>query len=391
MRMRRRSVGLVCVALFASLSLVACSKDKSSDTTVAPVAETTAAPTETTAAADTTAAAETTAAADTSATATETTAAASGTSAAPSTAGGDQAWNMVTDQAGLGDKGFNDLAFAGLQKAATEIGGKAKAIESSEQAQYVPNLQQSVDSGATMTVGVGFLITDAMVEVASKNADAKFVLIDAVAADKAGTPLPNVASVTFKENEGAYLAGIIAGKTTKTNKVGFVGGLEIPPVVRFLKGFEAGMKSVNPTATMQVAYVGNFADAAKAKELSKGYYDGGADIVFEVAGLGGLGAYEEAKTRGPGFWVVGTDTCKDQLAPDNYLTSATKDVSGAVFKEAKAIGDGTFKGGAVTLGLAEDGVGVCQATFSKLPKDIQDAVTKATADVKAGTVVVPDK
>lgn len=389
MSMRRRGFALAGVALFASLSLVACSKDKSSDTTVAAPVDTTVAAVDTTvAAADTTAAA-----AETTAAATETTApaAAETTVAAVPAGGADRAWNMVTDQAGLGDKGFNDLAYAGLQKAASEFGGKAKAIESSEQAQYVPNLQQSVDSGATMTVGVGFLITDAMVEVATKNPDAKFVLIDAVAADKAGTPLSNVASVTFKENEGAYLAGIIAGKTTKTNKVGFVGGLEIPPVVRFLKGFEAGMKSVNPAATMQVAYVGNFADAAKAKELSKGYYDGGADIVFEVAGLGGLGAYEEAKSRGPGFWVIGTDTCKDQLAPDNYLTSATKDVSGAVFSEAKAITEGSFKGGALTLGLAEDGVGVCETTFSKLPQGVQDAVTKAKVDIKAGTVIVPDK
>ena len=219
--------------------------------------------------------------------------------------GGDYRWVMVTDQAGLGDQGFNDLAFAGVTQAAEELGGEAEAIESSEQAQYVPNLQQAVDSGATMTVGVGFLIVDAMVEVAQANPDARFVLIDAVAADEAGAPLPNVQSVTFREQEGAYLIGIIAGMTTKTNKIGFAGGLEIPPVVRFLRGFEQGLASVNPEATVEVAYVGNFEDPAATKELASGFYDSGADIVFEVAGLGGLGAYEEATERGAGFWVMG--------------------------------------------------------------------------------------
>jgi basic membrane protein A len=307
-------------------------------------------------------------------------------SAAPA---GDFSWVMVTDQAGLGDQGFNDLAYAGIQSAASEIGGKAQAIESTEQAQYVPNLTQAVEDGASLTVGVGFLITDAMVEVATANPDANFVMIDAVAADDAGTPLPNVASVTFKENEGAYLAGIIAGKTTKTNKIGFVGGLEIPPVVRFLKGFEAGLASVNPDATMDVAYVGGFDDPAKAKELTAGYYDAGADIVFEVAGAGGLGAYEEAKSLGPDHWVIGTDTCKDQLAPDNFLTSATKDVSGTVLKEAHAVADGTFEGGAVSLGLADDAVGVCDTTFSSLPADVQSAVTDAKVAIADGSITVP--
>ncbi|MCU1377398.1 MAG: family transporter substrate-binding protein [Acidimicrobiales bacterium] len=310
--------------------------------------------------------------------------------ASPTTgAGKDYQWVMVTDQAGLGDQGFNDLAYAGITKSAKDLGGTGKALESSEQAQYVPNLQQAVDDGASLVVGVGFLITDAIVEVAQASPNAHFLSIDNVAADKDGTPLPNVASVTFKENEGAYLAGVIAGLTTKTNKIGFAGGLEIPPVVRFLKGFQAGLKSVNPKATVNVAYVGGFGDAAKTKELAAGYYDDGADIVFEVAGAGGLGAYEEAKARGAGHWVIGTDTCKDALAPDNFLTSATKDVSGAVEREAKAVADGSFKGGVHNLGLAEDSVGVCQKTFGSLPKTIQDAVTKATADIKSGAITVP--
>lgn len=304
--------------------------------------------------------------------------------------GGSFIWTMVTDQAGLGDQGFNDLAYAGLQQAASELGGTAKVIESSEQAQYVPNLLQSVKDGAAMTVGVGFLITDAMVEAATANPDAKFVLIDAVAAGADGTPLSNVQSVTFKEQEAAYLAGIVAGLTTKTGKIGFVGGIEIPPVVRFLKGFEAGVASVNPDATVNIAYVGAFDDPAKGRQITASFYDQGADVVFEVGGLSGVGAYEEAKTRGKGFWVIGTDTCKNQLAPENFLTSATKDVAGAVFRAAKAVADGSFTGGIANLGLAEDGVGVCEKTFSSLPADVQQAVNTARDAIKAGTVTVPE-
>jgi basic membrane protein A len=330
-----------------------------------------------------------------SAKASTTAAATTGTTAAggggTTAAGKDYKWMMVTDQAGLGDKGFNDLAYAGIQKAAQQLGGTAKAIESSEQAQYVPNLQQTVSDKAALTVGVGFLITDAMSQVASANPNAKFVLIDAVAADKAGTPLTNVRSVTFKEQEGAYLVGIIAGMTTKTNKIGFVGGLEIPPVVRFLTGFKAGLASVNPSATVQTAYVGNFQDPAKGKELATNYFDTGSDIVFEVAGLGGTGAYEAAKAKGKGFWVIGTDTCKDQLAPDNYLTSATKDVGGEVFKAAQQVANGNFQGGAVNEGMAQNAVGVCDKTFGSLPANIQAAVNKARDDIKSGKVTVPEK
>jgi basic membrane protein A len=321
----------------------------------------------------------------------DTTAAPSATDADAPSGTGDYLWTMVTDQAGLGDQGFNDLAFEGLTQAADELGGEARVIESSEQAQYVPNLQQAVDDGADMTVGVGFLITDAIVEVAQANPDAAFVLIDAVAADADGAPLGNVTSVTFKEHEASYLAGIIAGLTTTTNRIGFAGGIEIPPVVRFLKGFEAGMLSVNPDATLQVAYSGSFDDPASVKQLAAGFYDSGADIVFEVAGLGGLGAYEEASERGEGFWVVGTDTCKVDLAPDNFLTSATKDVGGAVFRVAEEIAGGTFAGGVVELGLADDGVGVCEDNFADLPAEVQAAVEEAREQVASGEITVPSE
>ncbi len=304
-------------------------------------------------------------------------------------AGGDYVWTMVTDQAGLGDQGFNDLAKAGLDASAADLGGEVQVIQSTEQAQYVPNLQQAVDSGATVTTGVGFLLAEAMAEVALDNPDSFFTLIDAVATDADGVPLPNVAGVTFREQEASYLAGIAAGLTTETNKIGFVGGIEIPSVVRFLTGFEAGVASVNPDATVTTAYVGSFEDTAIASELTTAFYDDGADIVFEVAGAAGLAAYQVATERGEGFWVVGTDTCKDQLAPDNYLTSATKGVSEAVLIQNTAAADGTFEGGEISLGLAEGAVGLCEDTFGDLSAEITDLVAEAEAAIIDGSLVPP--
>jgi basic membrane protein A len=299
-------------------------------------------------------------------------------------------WTMVTDQAGLGDHGFNDLAKQGIDTSAKTLGGRAQVIQSSEQSQYVPNLQQAVAGGATVTTGVGFLLTDSISQVAQANPKAKFVLIDATATDKAGKPLPNVASVTFKEQQAAFLAGIISGMTTKTKKLGFIGGINSGPVTRFLSGFEAGVKEVDPQAHVNSAFLGNFTDSAKAKELANGFADAGADVVMESAGAGGVGVFDAAKALGAGHWVVSTDTCKQQLAPQNYLTSATKDVAGAVVREDKAAADGTFKGGLQQLGLEDNAVGVCDQTFSKLPANIQANVNKARAAIKAAKLTVPE-
>ena len=301
-------------------------------------------------------------------------------------------WVMVTDQAGLGDKGFNDLAWAGITRAAEELGGTAHVIQSTEQAQYVPNLQQAADGGASLTVGVGFLITDALEEVAQANPGSAFVLIDSVADDAGGSepgePLPNVQSVLFAEHEAAYLAGVVAGMTTVTGRVGFVGGMQIPPVQRFLSGLRQGVASVDPEAEVSAVWVGSFGDPVSGRELSAAEFDAGTDIVVEDAGLSGLGVFEEVETRGRGYWVIGTDTCKNLLAPDNHLTDATKDVAGAVFRAAQQVADGAFTGGVATLGLNGGFVGVCPDTFDDLSSEIREAVDAAASAIKSGEIQV---
>jgi len=301
----------------------------------------------------------------------------------------DYVWSMVTNAAGLGDQGFNDLAKLGVEASAEKLGGETLVIQSANQSQFVPNLQQAVDSGSTVTTGVGFGIRDALTQVAIANPDAKFTLIDAVAVDADKKPLANVASVTFREHEAAFLAGIAAAMTTKGTRVGFIGGMETPPVVRFLSGYEAGLHYVNPDIEVSVAFVGSFTEPAKAKELALGIYDLGADLIMDVAGGGGRGIFDAAKGMGDGYWVIGVDTCKGQFAPDNFLTSAVKDVAGAVVLENTKAAEATFAGGAVSLGLKEGAVGLCQDNIDTLSPEIMAKVEAATASILDGSMTVP--
>nr|WP_295463656.1 BMP family ABC transporter substrate-binding protein [Mesorhizobium sp.] len=307
----------------------------------------------------------------------------------PPASAADFVWSMVTNQAGLGDQGFNDLAKLGVETSAKELGGKPLVIQSSNQSQFVPNLKQAVDSGSTVTTGVGFGIRDALTEVALANPGAKFTLIDAVAVDKDKNPLPNVASITFREHEAAFLAGIAAAMTTKGTRVGFIGGMETPPVIRFLSGFEAGLRYIDPKIEVSATYVGSFTEPAKAKELALGIYDLGADLIMDVAGGGGRGIFDAAKGLGKGYWVIGVDTCKGQFAPDNFLTSAVKDVAGAVVYSNKAAANGTFKGGTVSLGLKEQAVGLCPDNIDTLSPEIIAKVEAATASILDGSLAVP--
>jgi basic membrane protein A and related proteins len=288
---------------------------------------------------------------------------------------------MVTDTAGLGDQNFNDLAKRGLDEAAAKLGVKTSVIESRDQAAYEPNLTQAAES-SDLTIGVGFLLTDAITDVAGQFADKKFLLIDSV------SDAPNVASVVFKEQEGAFLAGVVAAKMTKTNKLGVVGGQKIPPVVRYVVGFEAGAKSINPDIDVIVAYANTFDDPALGKELSLAQYNQGADIVFPVAGKTGVGSFDAAKEKGKGVWVIAADVDQSQLGADYQLAVARKGVDTAVFTVTKELVDGDFKGGVQSLGLKEDGVGL-ETPGNHVPQDVLALVDRYKAAIIAGALTVP--
>jgi basic membrane protein A len=290
---------------------------------------------------------------------------------------------MVTDTAGLGDQNFNDLANAGGEKAATDLGIDWKVIESVDIPSYVPNLTAGAEQGP-LTVGVGFLLTDAITSVASQFPDAHFAIIDAE------VDAPNVQSVLFKEHEAAFLGGVAAGLLTKTDKLGLIGGQRIPPVIRYEVGFRAGVESVNPDAEVVIAYADSFGDPDKGKELALAQFADGADIVFPVAGLTGVGAYSAvAELNKPGEqWVIGVDVTQDQNAPGFEYIVVRKGVDIGVYKVIEQEVNGNFTPGINRLGLAEGGVAF-EDPNNRVPADVANIVNDWQAKILDGSVVVP--
>jgi basic membrane protein A and related proteins len=288
---------------------------------------------------------------------------------------------MVTNIAGLGDQNFNDLAKAGLDRAIEELGVQGEVIESRDTASYIPNLTQAAEQ-SDLTVGMSFLLTEAITEVANQYPDKKFLLIDSV------SEAPNVQGVVFRENEGAFLSGVLAGLMTESNQLGVVAGQKIPPVVRYVVGFEAGAKSVNPDVKVVVAYADTFGDPALGKELTLAQYNQGVDIAFPVAGATGIGSFEAAKELGEGHWVIAADTDQSQLGAEHQLAVSEKGVDTALYLAVQQTVDGTFEGGEVSLGLAEDGVGLGHPHES-VPQEVLDAVAAYQQAIIDGTITVP--
>jgi basic membrane protein A len=290
---------------------------------------------------------------------------------------------MVTDTAGLGDQNFNDLAWGAINQAATDFGIEPKVIESVETAQYVANLTAAAEQ-SDLSVGVGFLLTEALTAVAEQFPDGKFLLIDSV------SEAPNVASILFKEQEAAFLAGVVAGLTTTTGQIGLVGGQRIPPVIRYEVGFIAGIRCVNAAAAdgISIAYADSFGDPALGKELALAQFNAGCDIVFPVAGLTGVGCYEAAKEKGPEFVVIGADTDQEHLAPGQQLCVARKGVDTAVYATIEAVVNDAFTPGTQLLGINEDGVGLGKPGAMVAAETLETAA-RYEAAIVAGTVVPP--
>ncbi len=300
---------------------------------------------------------------------------------------------LVTDVGGRGDQSFNDSALRGLEawaagmkfndgsyrplgtddrNATLPTGLQAevlplpitpKVLQSKAQEDYEPNLELLVESGADLVVGVGFMLENAVEGAAKRNPSAKFLLIDSPLLDEKGKPytLPNVKTVVFREDEGSFLVGALAGLLTQSGKVGFVGGMEIPLIKKFEAGFRQGVATTNPTAgaAMLIQYTGSFDNVAAGKQVAQDLYQKGADIVFHAAGSDGQGviaAAKEARAAGKKVYAIGVDSDQAHLAPDAVLTSMVKRVDLAVYRTVKSLTDGTFKGGDEVMGLKEGGV-----------------------------------
>ncbi|MCP4670101.1 MAG: BMP family ABC transporter substrate-binding protein [Desulfobacula sp.] len=292
---------------------------------------------------------------------------------------------MVTDVGGVNDQSFNQSAWEGLQRAQKELGIKAAYKESRQDADYAPNMETLTDANCDLIWGIGFLMGDAIKLTAQINPDQKYAIIDF----SYGPEIPkNVGCAVFQEEQPSFLVGYIAGKMTKTNKVGFVGGIKFPLIEKFEYGFMAGVKLANPKAEVLRQYAESFTDAAKGKAIANNMYQQSADIVFHASGGVGDGVIEAAKEKDK--WAIGVDKDQNFLAPDNVLTSAMKRVDNAIFDMSKKLTKGEFKGGAtIVYNLSNDGVGIAPTSGKHVPKNILDEVDALIAKIKAGEIVVP--
>lgn len=292
---------------------------------------------------------------------------------------------MVADVGGINDESFNQSAWEGLQQAQEELGIDVKVLESKQASEYLGNIETLADDGMNLIIGVGNTMAED-IKVQSENyPDISFAIVD-----ETYNSIPkNVTPILFKENEASFLAGLIAGKMTGSNEVGFIGGMENAVIYRFLYGYEYGVNKSNDEADVNVQYAGTFADAAKGKSIANQMYANGVDIILSAAGGTGVGAIESAKEQNK--YAIGVDKDQSNLAPDNVLTSALKKVNVGVYDVVKEFKNGKLTGGeAKVYGLKENGVGIPESTKNLVPQDIIDYVNTMADEVKNGKIKVPE-
>ena len=290
---------------------------------------------------------------------------------------------MVTDTGGINDKSFNQSAWEGLSTLKDKYTNyEFDYILSNSETDYAANIRLAVDKGSSLTWAVGFKLADDMSEVAASLPDQKFGIVDVFWLDH-----PNLVQVTFAEHEGSFLVGLVAGMTTKSNKIGFVGGESNALIKKFEYGFRAGVKVANPDAEVTASYTESFIDPDKGKALADTMFEQGADVIYHASGGCGAGVFDAAKERGTGpegFWTIGVDRDQYAEAPENMLTSMMKNVGTAMAKVSESyVKDGEFKGGeTVTLNLADGGVDIAPTSKDTIPEDIREAVLAKVEEYK---------
>jgi basic membrane protein A len=299
---------------------------------------------------------------------------------------------LVSDVGRFNDKSFNQSALEGLNKAKTDLGADTRGIESRAAGDYVPNLSSLARQNYGVTIGVGFLLAEAVNSVARKFPDENFAIIDysvmappfTDAAKNVATP-KNVQGLTFATNENSYLIGCMAAMMAKKQGgkqvISAVGGLKLPTVDIFIAGYQDGAKACNPGIQVLVGYSQDFVAQDKCKEIALNQIAQGSQVVFAVAGGCGLGALDAAKEKGK--WGIGVDKDQSDLGP-HILTSAVKRVDTSVFDTVKAVQEGSFKGGTdAVFNLENDGVAIGK-TSDKVTQDILDKVDELKQQIIDG-------
>jgi len=294
---------------------------------------------------------------------------------------------VIYDMGGKFDKSFNEGVWNGVKKFTDETGVSVMEFEVTNETQREQAMRRMAERGATVILGVGFAQADAISKVAAEFPDKQFSIIDVSWLDA-----PNLRQYAFKEHEGSYLVGVAAAKASKTNKVGFVGGMDIPLIRKFACGYVGGVKSVSGNAEVYQNMTGTtpsaWNDPAKGAELAKSQIDRGADVVYHAAGGTGIGVIQAAADAGK--LAIGVDSNQNGLAPGSVLTSMLKRVDVAAYETFKDAKEGKFSSGVKILGIAEGGVDWSEDNNNAplITADIKSAIEAARADILSGKVSV---
>jgi basic membrane protein A and related proteins len=293
---------------------------------------------------------------------------------------------LVTDVGGLNDRGFNQLSYQGLKRAETQLHVGGRVLLSKSSADYVPNLTSLARQGYDLVIAVGFLMTDAVDTAALQFPKTKFAIIDVDQSTLKHKP-KNVQGLIFREQQGGYLIGYLAGLVTKHQGgkqiVGVVGGVSIPPVNRFAAGYEAGAKAANPGVKVLVDYSQDFVAQSKCKEVALNQIAAGSQVEFADAGQCGLGVLDAARERG--VWALGGDSDQSYLGPQ-VLSSELKKTDIAVYDTIKSLVDGRFGGGTNSIFTAANGgIGIGKIS-PKIPQQIVAKVQAVKAKMAAGKI-----
>ena len=295
---------------------------------------------------------------------------------------------MISDTGGVNDESFNQSTWEGLQQAQEKYGKdkvQVKYVESSQEADYTPNIETFVEEDLDLIIGVGYKMAGAIEEASKNYPDVQFAIID----HSYEKQPENVTSLIYEDNTAAYLAGLVAAKKTETNKVAFIGGIKSATLDKFESGFRAGVKAANPNCELTVRYLNSFSDSALAKSVANQMHKDGVDVIYTAAGAAGTGAIEAAKENNK--MAIGVDVDQSPLAPDNIISSTMKNVNVSIVNLVGEILEDNYQGGQVIVNtLASGGVGLSDTTKDHVSKDILDYVNEQAGKIKSGEIVVPE-
>lgn len=295
---------------------------------------------------------------------------------------------MISDTGGVNDESFNQSTWEGLQQAQEKYGEdkvQVKYVESTQEADYVQNIETFVEEDLDLIIGVGYKMADAIEEAANNYPDKQFAIIDHSYENQP----KNVSSLIYEDNTASYLAGLIAAKKSETNKVAFIGGMKSVTLDKFEYGFRAGVKAANPKCEVSVRYANSFTDSALTKSIANQMHKDGVDVIFTAAGAAGTGAIEAAKENNK--MAIGVDIDQSPLAPDNIITSTVKNINVSIVNLVGEIVAGNYQGGQVIVNtLASGGVGLSDTTKNHVSQDILDYVDEQAAEIKSGEIIVPE-